>query len=151
MKYLFLASSIALAGCDSCTKRLPVDLQKVPPDEAEKSAKLYFPTAAKIASTLCGVPVRGLQVKKLEVDMTLALIPGECKVNVEGVPIPDEEAGVDLGNLALCAGVVHLMLSPKKNADGTVKSWEIYSADVRSVSTPGVKWEPPKSKGGSWD
>jgi hypothetical protein len=147
-----LSGAASIVGCDACTKRLPVDVQKVPVEEAEKSTKPYLRKAADLASTLCGVPVAGLEATKLEADTTLQIVPGTASVRVEGKPIPSVDAGkVDLTKLALCAGTITVMLSPEKNPDGTAKEWRIYSARVTAVTTPGVKWEPPKSGGGGWD
>jgi hypothetical protein len=136
----------------------------------EDAVRTRLEKARELATQLCGVPAGGLANLELTVDEGLL---GSSTVTVRGTPLPVPASSATASDgpassapvaaqssapsaspapsssagspaqMALCAGILYVFMSPEVAEDGTVTSWKLGKVEVQEVTTPGHEWKKP--------
>jgi hypothetical protein len=149
MRPALLVPLLALAGlaaCDACGKGAAAHLTNPPAEVVHAKVSEHFRAAKDLASTICGVPVLGLEDLKLEDQAIKLPLPGTATFRMEGKPV---QTGPDGGAPLLCIATMFVVFTPVTDTDGKVTDWKLGTVRLHSVETPGVTWKAPPS--GDWD
>jgi hypothetical protein len=138
--------SVSCDGCGSCKNKAKAYLSEPPLEDYRREVEEQVPTAAKVATNVCGFSAAGLKDAKVTVAQE-----SPKRLRVEGTPIPARgDVAVDKSKAAVCTGLVSVIAWPIVGDDDKVTGYKWDPIVLESVETPGVKWTKPGS-GEGWD